>query len=197
MLSPVQAHYLKKALISQELQHEINLLSTKDSLSTFGTPFKENEDTPTHKGAVVDLPLLRFFFANYIKTFPFLKKADEKFWQDKVQVFVNLFVSKHISSSGDRQEVTKRRRLALKAEKHLSLLFNSGIKASNDETVKTATPPIPQKQPSIQPFRPEGNAINGLDVNVVTVRIVWERRHVRQHPHGVNIQSVSHGLLIP
>ncbi|KAL3233817.1 Uncharacterized protein RNJ44_03857 [Nakaseomyces bracarensis] len=82
-------------------------------------------------------PLLSYFLQEFIFSFPLLSKnmsIDESFWQTKVQVFFEHFMSMGFSDSYDREENSKRRVVGLKMKKVIMLLFNSGIGASQEKT---------------------------------------------------------------
>ncbi len=122
-LTPLRAHYLKKTLIRLQMEREVVQLNTKDALSTFGPPFRPSPDARR-----TDLPLLRFMFQHFVLTFPFLRSAPPNFFADKVQVFFDKFLERNISSTDDRDESTKRRKLTNKLEKYFVLLMGSAIK---------------------------------------------------------------------
>lgn len=122
-LTPLRSHYLKKTLIRLQMEREVSQLNAKDALSTFGPPFR-----PSPEARRTDLPLLRFMFQHFVLTFPFLRSAPPNFFSDKVQVFFDKFLERNISSTEDRDESTKRRRLTTKLEKYFVLLMGSAIK---------------------------------------------------------------------
>lgn len=137
-----------------------------------------------------ELPLLRYIFVNHVRKFPFLNQAREKeFWQDKLQVFLESFASKYISSSEDRLEETKRRKLAKKSEKLVELMMVSGIPTASgyEERIRFAEMEVVDRGANEQGLvvnQPEGNYINGWDVNVAAVRITSVKRTVRYHQHA-------------
>lgn len=129
LLTGKQEHYLKRELIAREVHSEIQELNSPTALHRFGAPFrsKYGEVSPVDS----ELPILRYIFVNHVRNFPFLDKAREKeFWQDKLQVFLESFASKYISSSEDRLEETKRRKLA-----PIHPLFSSSFFPSNSSQV--------------------------------------------------------------
>jgi hypothetical protein len=188
LLTGKQEHYLKRELISREVQDEINELSSPTALQRFGAPFR----SPYGEVAPVDseLPLLRYIFVNHVRNFPFLDQAKEKeFWQDKLQVFLESFAGKYISSSEDRLEETKRRKLAKKCEKLVELMMVSGIPTASgyEERIRFAEMEVVERGANDQGLVvnvPEGNFINGWDVNVAGVRTTSVKRHVRYHSHA-------------
>lgn len=188
LLTGKQEHYLKRELISREVHDEINELNSPTALQRFGAPFR----SPLGEVAPVDseLPILRYIFVNHVRNFPFLDQAKEKeFWQDKLQVFLESFASKYISSSEDRLEETKRRKLAKKCEKLVELMMVSGIPTASgyEERIRFAEMEVVDRQANEQGLVvnvPEGNYIHNWDVNVAGVRTTSVKRTLRYHQHA-------------
>ncbi|KAF1832940.1 hypothetical protein BDW02DRAFT_580817 [Decorospora gaudefroyi] len=195
VLTGKQEHYLKRELISQQTKYEISELSSPTALRRFGAPFHSDAGEVAPEDS--ELPLLRYIFVNHVRNFPFLDKAKEKeFWQDKLQVFLESFASKDISSSEDRLEETKRRKLALKAEKLVELMMVSGIPTASgyEERIRFAEMEIVDRQANengLTMNEPSGHFINGWDVNVAGVRTTSVKRHVRYHTHAEYILRVK------
>ncbi|KAL9106079.1 MAG: hypothetical protein Q9227_008865 [Pyrenula ochraceoflavens] len=188
ILTGKQEHYLKRELVSREVHSEIAELNSPTALRRFGAPFKSDfgEVAPVDS----ELPILRYIFVNHVRNFPFLDQAREKeFWQDKLQVFLESFANKHISSSEDRLEETKRRKLAQKCEKLVELMMVSGIPTASgyEERIRFSEMEVVDRGANEQGLLvniPEGNAINGWDVNVAGVRTTSVKRTVRYHQHA-------------
>ena len=201
-LTGKQEHYLKRELISGQVVYEISELASTTALQRFGAPFRSEfgEVAPVDS----DLPLLRYIFVHHVRNFPFLDQAREKeFWQDKLQVFLESFAGKHISSSEDRLEETKRRKLALKAQKLVELMMVSGIPTASgyEERIQFSELEVVDRGANEQGLlvnAPEGNSINGWDVNVAGVRTTSVKRTVRYHQHAVTrtIMSPYLGILL-
>ena len=197
-LTGKQEHYLKRELISGQVVYEISELASTTALQRFGAPFRSEfgEVAPVDS----DLPILRYIFVHHVRNFPFLDQAREKeFWQDKLQVFLENFASKHISSSEDRLEETKRRKLALKAQKLVELMMVSGIPTASgyEERIRFSELEVVDRGANEQGLlvnAPEGNSINGWDVNVAGVRTTSVKRTVRYHQHAV-IKYTDHTAL--
>ncbi|KAI5796581.1 hypothetical protein EDC01DRAFT_651940 [Geopyxis carbonaria] len=198
ILSGKQEHYLKRELISRQVKFEINELNSPTALQRFGAPFQ----SPLGEVSPVDseLPILRYIFVNNVRNFPFLDQAKEKeFWQDRLQVFLESFATKRISSSEDRHEETKRRKLALKCEKVVELMMNSGIPTASGyeerisfEEIEAAGGADRQaNEAGLLANVPEGHVINGWDVNIATVRQTSVKRTVRYHTHPEFILRVK------
>lgn len=104
--------------------------------------------------------------------------------------FLESFSSKNISSSEDRLEETKRRKLAIKAQKLVELMMVSGIRTSSgfEERIRFTELEIVDRNAidsGVLGTLPEGNFINGWDVNVSGVRIKYMKRNIRNHKHAV------------
>lgn len=188
LLTGKQEHYLKRELISRQVTDEISELSSPTALQRFGAPFRSQygEVSPMDS----ELPILRYIFVNHVRKFPFLNQAKEKeFWQDKLQTFLESFASKYISSSEDRLEETKRRKLANKSQKLVELMMVSGVPTASgyEERIRFAEMEVVERGANEQGLVvniPEGNYINDWDVNVAGVRITSIKRTVRYHQHA-------------
>ncbi|OKL58105.1 hypothetical protein UA08_06720 [Talaromyces atroroseus] len=194
ILTGKQEHYLKRELLSAQVRHEIVELAHPTALRRFGAPFKSEfgEVAPVDS----DLPILRFIFVNHVRNFPFLDQANEKeFWQDRLQVFLESFANKAISSSEDRLEETKRRKLAKKCEKLVELMMVSGIPTASgyEERIRFSEMEIVDRGANEQGLlvnMPDGQSINSWDVNVAGVRTTSVKRTVRYHQHAEFILRV-------
>ena len=195
LLTGKQEHYLKRELLAQQTRWEVHELSSPTALQRFGAPFRSDAGEVAPEDS--ELPLLRYIFVHHVRNFPFLNQAAEKeFWQDKLQVFLESFAQKHVSSSEDRLEQTKRAKLALKATKLVELMMVSGIPTASgyEERIRFAEMEVVERGANEQGLvanTPHGQEINGWDVNVAGVRQVAVKRHVRQHLHAEFILRVK------
>ncbi|KAJ5639250.1 uncharacterized protein N7484_007112 [Penicillium longicatenatum] len=188
ILTGKQEHYLKRELIARQVHGEISELNSPTALQRFGAPFRSEfgEVAPVDS----ELPILRYIFVHHVRNFPFLNQAEEKqFWQDKLQVFLESFANKHVSSSEDRLEETKRRKLARKCEKLVELMMVSGVPTASgyEERIQFSEMEVVERganEKGLLVNMPEGNAINNWDVNVAAVRVTSVKRTVRYHPHA-------------
>lgn len=101
------------------------------------------------------------------------------------------FANKHVSSSEDRLEETKRRKLARKCEKLVELMMVSGVPTASgyEERIQFSEMEIVERgaqESGLLANMPEGNSINGWDVNVAAVRTTSVKRTVRYHQHAVS-----------
>ncbi|KAI0456549.1 hypothetical protein F5B21DRAFT_502156 [Xylaria acuta] len=187
-LTGKQEHYLKRELVAEQVNWEISELNSPTALRRFGAPFKSDygEVSPLDS----ELPILRYIFVHHVREFPFLDKAKEKeFWQDKLQVFLESFASKNISSSEDRLEETKRKKLAMKCRKLVELMMVSGIPTASgfEERIRFAEMEIVDRNAidtGVLNTMPEGNFVNGWDINVAGVRTTMVKRNIRYHKHA-------------
>ncbi|KAF8472542.1 hypothetical protein BDZ91DRAFT_715245 [Kalaharituber pfeilii] len=188
VLTGKQEHYLKRELISNQVKWEISELSSPTALQRFGAPFRSDKGEVAPEDS--ELPILRYLFVNHVRNFPFLDQAKEKeFWQDRLQTFLESFAIKRISSSEDRLEETKRRKLALKAQKLVELMMVSGIPTASgyEERIRFEEMEVVERgavEEGLLVNVPEGHWINGWDVNVCGVREVVVKRHIKPHPHA-------------
>lgn len=194
-LTGKQEHYLKRELISHQVKYEITELNSPTALQRFGAPFKSDfgEVSPLDS----DLPILRYIFVHHVREFPFLDKAKEKeFWQDKLQVFLESFAKKHISSSEDRLEETKRRKLSIKCQKLVELMMVSGVPTASgyEERIRFSELEVVDAgaiDHGVLQTLPEGHYVNGWDVNVAGVRTTSVKRNIRYHKHAEFILRVK------
>jgi hypothetical protein len=105
--------------------------------------------------------------------------------------FLESFANKNISSSEDRLEETKRRKLALKAQKLVELMMVSGIPTASgyEERIRFSEMEIVERganENGLTINAPSGHSINGWDVNVAGVRTTSVKKHVRYHTHAVS-----------
>ncbi|KAF2415787.1 PX domain protein [Tothia fuscella] len=198
VLTGKQEHYLKRELIGHQVRDEIGELNSPTALRRFGAPFKGD------KGEVVpqdsELPLLRYLFVHHVRTFPFLDQArEQEFWQDRVQLFLESFATKQISSSEDRLEDTKRKKLAKKAEKLVEIMMVSGIPTASgyEERIRFAELEVVDRgaqENGLIANTPQGHFINGWDVNVAGVRMhTTKKRFNRSATEGEYIIRVKAG----
>ncbi|RIA89362.1 hypothetical protein C1645_772664 [Glomus cerebriforme] len=174
-LSPLQAHYLKKELISRQIRTEIQSISQHGALNNLGPPFTDKDSVETNT------PFLRFIFSRFVYTFPFLQRSDDTFWI-KVSEFLNEFYKKNISTSPTRDESTKRKKLSEKIIKEFTLLLNAGIKTTSgkEESIKVDFSSIYENY-NQKTSQDSSKFINGWAVNIVSVKAASEKRRIQKH----------------
>ncbi|CAI4055014.1 hypothetical protein SUVZ_16G3680 [Saccharomyces uvarum] len=203
VLNPTEEHYLKRELLRFQLEYEMEGLDDRFALRKFGYPFSPNDpkaseptfdhnssSMPSGKGNFsVNYPMLSYVLQEFISTFPLLStnlSVDEKFWQSKVQVFFEHFMSLGFSESYDREEASKRRKISKKLSKVILLLFNSGVGSSQEQAYYNEDKFVLQsgqarKRSNIEKFAMptrdnlenlltnESIFINGWDINIISV----------------------------
>ncbi|OBA22036.1 hypothetical protein METBIDRAFT_40599 [Metschnikowia bicuspidata var. bicuspidata NRRL YB-4993] len=127
-LSPTQEHFLKKFLVEACLQKELQEFLNPAGLACLGPPFRPAPAPAREPPAPV--PLLRFFFARFVASFPFIAMnphTDQTaFWRDTVQPFVDSFNAKHVLGAARRKgHRTKRRQANRQLLRSLLLFYNS------------------------------------------------------------------------
>lgn len=147
VLSVEHEHLLKRELIRLQLNEESLRLDNLVNVDSLGKPF-------VRPGGIYDsgdeFPLYRYVLTHFIVTFPLLKKADNKFWQESAQPFIQGLASKDISSSADRDQATKRRRIARGIKRSLLMLFVAGIGTNRKKPPKSVATIAPGKEPVAQ-----------------------------------------------
>jgi len=199
-LSPLRAHYLKRELVTLRLVQELEEFLQPDALSVLGPPFapaQPGTNVPTsvqaRQARDVDLPFTRFLFHHFILSFPMLAKAQPSFFSDKLQPFVHSFLARNISTSDDREEMSKRRKITGKFEKHLGLILSAAIKMTDnggkEEVIRISDyfdgqgNPLPQNPQAGKSLPPIPRSVIEKDmifsVNVVTVRTIVVKGRLR------------------
>ncbi|WVQ71077.1 hypothetical protein IAR50_000602 [Cryptococcus sp. DSM 104548] len=165
------------------------------------------------EGQVGDLPFLRFMFHQFLLPFPFLASAPPTFWSAKVQPFLSSFltttgmshqaaqseedrqVSESLMSKEELKEAQERKKLWVKVEKQLALMFGLGIKVQGGEEVVRIGQAELRRLEALQEERKQkwmakhgghapGELQNtGFEVNVIGVRVVVEKGRVRNRSH--------------
>jgi hypothetical protein len=93
-------------------------------------------------------------------------------------------------------EETKRRKLAIKARKLVELMMVSGIGTSSgfEERIRFSEIEIVDSNAidtGVMHTLPEGNYINGWDVNVAGVRVTQVKHTIRKHKHAEFILRIK------
>ncbi|GJN92669.1 hypothetical protein Rhopal_005704-T1 [Rhodotorula paludigena] len=219
LLTPLRAHYLKRELVTLEFVKELAQLDSPGALSVLGPPFLPKSrfvngvpkpaPAPGSPEALaeerdweanVDLPFLRFVFHHFILSFPFLIACPPTFFSHKLQPAVYSFVSRNISTSDDREQDTKRKRIAGKFEKHLGLVMSAAIKLTEnggqeevvriqDDGTSHTGAPATQASGGLVAMKKRGGltAVEGKDddfsINVVSVRNQAVKKKLRLKVH--------------
>ncbi|PRT52429.1 hypothetical protein B9G98_00049 [Wickerhamiella sorbophila] len=123
-LSVDQVHLLKRELLRLAIADESARLDNMNNINQLGPPFIDTDGMPADGSA---FPIMSYILVNFVVPFPPLARADAKFWANTAQPFIQGLASKEISSSADRDEATKRRRLGRIAKRFILMLMVAGI----------------------------------------------------------------------
>lgn len=210
-LTAIEEHYLKRELIRVQLNYELTVLSDFSQVGRLGPPFKPPTDTQSNgPDADTSMPILRHMFAHHIRTFPFFVAGLDKkgaptsraFWQDNLQKFLQVWGARDISSSEDREEATKRKRIGNKLVSLIAVYMSSGLVTTNPEEKDAKIPETGIKSSTksgvrlgkgsstaaksgVQNIDPQSlarelsdapNFINGFDINVVGVQMIHGKK---------------------
>ncbi|SCV73630.1 BQ2448_6060 [Microbotryum intermedium] len=220
-LTPLRAHYLKRELVTLGFAAELKEFDSPSAVSLLGHPFlpesrfKNGIPLPDPKPGsmealalknkveekAIDLPFLRFVFHQFVLTFPFLANCPPTFFSHKLQPFVHSFVTRNMSGSDERAEVTSRRKVQNKIEKHLGLIMSAAIKLKendgkeevvrieDDGSMQTAVPAsqAPKFGPPLKANKAQATVIPPADaafsVNIVSVHNSIVKGRVRNKSH--------------
>ncbi|PKI82726.1 hypothetical protein MVES1_004005 [Malassezia vespertilionis] len=185
-LTPLRAHYLKKTLVSLQLQRELALAMQGDVLGQLGPPFKQTPNAPQ-----VDLPFLRHFLHKFVLTFPFFVRAPPDFFSTKVQAFVERLVAHKIvvidEATGDSARLPN---ILSRFERYACLLMSSALHVPGGEEVVHITEEDRQKIVSMEKHRFAAqnavlnqHAAEALSVNIASVRTIRDRGMLRSREH--------------
>lgn len=196
-LTPIRAHYLKKALVSLQFERELKALSNPDSnsrvsiLSYLGLPFTQ---PPEDVAEVHDLLFFRFIFRQFVLTFPFLSAAPKNFFPLKVQPFFDSLIHRNLTggynatlnSTEEDVEELGRQKFLHKLEKQLTLVLGNSIKLAEKEDVVRLNQHDLDRLAAIAKRRKErlGKGQKEVfEINVVGVRSVTEKKRLRNRAH--------------
>lgn len=193
-LTPTQAHYLKKELVTLQLQKELEGLKKSPNLSEL---FASSDST--------QYPFLRYLFQTFVVDFPLLKKEGNdghaEFWT-KCQSFLDEFRKLKLDTHVPKNKSASQRRILLyKMEKMFVIALCAAIKTDQDQQYIKDT-----QQQENQPTLPAETDLSkeaetkltmyendeaylqwmgqGLDINVVGVRDIVEKRTLREKVHA-------------
>ncbi|KAF9110037.1 hypothetical protein BGX27_006860 [Mortierella sp. AM989] len=194
LLTPSQEHYLKKYLLGVLINSELERLQNDpyQTLPNLGGPFDlkdEHVDSTT--------PFLRYLFESIVVPFPFLANTKGELWP-KLRLFMDEWAKLDAGNGVERKEMIRRKRLKNKGEKTIVLLYSMAVKTvqqrdqeKKDEllrkekgiesslgrlqltTTETVIPPTSVTGP--------WTIIHGHRINVAGIRVIKEKRHVREH----------------
>ncbi|KAF9896758.1 hypothetical protein BX616_006809, partial [Lobosporangium transversale] len=196
MLTARQEHYLKKYLLGVLINREVEGLREDPykTLPNLGGPFDpKNEHTQS------TIPFLRHLFKSIVVPFPFLKDPSSKgeLWP-KLQLFIQEWTKLDGASNGvEREEMKRRKRLRNKAEKMVVLMYSMAVKTvkqreqerehkyeqgGKEQELESNLAEL-QLSTTTEPITGPSLLIHGMRINVAGIRIIKEKRHVREHEH--------------
>lgn len=192
-LNATQEHFFKKYLVEHRLAEELRYMSKRDCCGYLGPPFRVNQDQKNTN----PVPMLRFFFHNYVKKFPFIAmcslEEQRAFWQDTVQPFVESLNLKQLSDSGERAEnVTKRRQVNKKLLSGLVLFFNSVLTSENDMKYLTSAHEKPGNSSRLQKLeKPKKFSVNELRPDSLAKKLHDYQKLTYYNDLAVNVIAVK------
>lgn len=203
-LTAIEEHYLKRELIRAQINHELTILSDFRQVGLLGHPFKPaTSNTPLNDpNNDLSMPILRHVFAFHIRTFPFISSGLDKkgaptsreFWQDTVQQFLEIWGQKDLSSSEDREEATKRKRMGNKLSTMVSIYMSSGLQTTNPEekTAKIMETGTRSASTSVAQAEKDGSAANKAGVQNIDLDVLArELSDVPNFMNGIDINVVG------
>jgi hypothetical protein len=209
-LTPLRAHYLKKALVELQFEHELDAITSSGPANVSAVSFLGPPFAPPPKGTPrLDLPLLRFAFRECILTFPFLAAAPASFFPDKLQPFLASVFSRGISADGmgtdvldeevddpEAMDKAMRQKLRHKLERNLALLMGSAIKLQEKEDVVRLNQKDLDRLEDLARRRQRREKGDTFEINVVCIRTVVEKARIRSKAHEVGGTTCAGGLLL-
>jgi hypothetical protein len=187
-LTPQQLHYFKRELISQQLGKEIAEVQQSGRVASL----IEQDNSQ-------DYPFLRYLVKDFVLEFPLLKNSsnNKDFW-NKLQTFLDEYNKLKLDNYAPKNTADSQRRILMyKLEKTLIIALGTSIKTvqGKEEAIKLnpgasaqqdedlATKLSMTKLESEEGYL-EWIGMNGLEINVCTVRDVSEVRTIREHVHA-------------
>ncbi|KAG0345555.1 hypothetical protein BG004_003579 [Podila humilis] len=201
ILTPSQEHYLKKYLFGSLIHNELVRLQ-KDphgTLPNLGGPFDLLD-----QHAESTTPFLRYLFESIVVPFPFLTSTKGELWP-KLQTFMDEWAKIEAGNGVEREEMLRRKRLKKRGEKTLVLLYSMSVKSVEQRAQEEREQGGDFLDSAFDQLRLEGRdqlspslscdshsdakpalatVVSGVRMNVVAVRVIKEKRHVREHEHS-------------
>lgn len=190
-LNPQQLHYFKRELISQQLDKEVSSIKKSTQLSSLVQPTAETAK---------EYPFLQYLTQNFVLNFPLLKNGNENDFWIKLQSFLDEYSKLKLDNYAPKSARDSQRRVLLyKIEKLLIISLSASIKTvqGTEESIDLLAPAASTKEDedslvsklNLTHLESEERylewiGLNGLRLNVITVRDVSEVRTIRQHLHS-------------
>lgn len=192
---------MKKYLLSVLIKNELNRLQREpyDTLPNLGGPFDLNDE---HANSTT--PFLRYLFESIVVPFPFLTGNKGELWP-KLQLFLEELAKLDTGHGVEKEEMARRRRLKNKGERSIVLMYSMAIKTleqreqekrerSLEEGLDGLTLNSDGAAVGAAPTTGPLTIIHGVRINVAGIRVIKQRRHVREHEHAVSVTKKKHAL---
>ncbi|KAF9107761.1 hypothetical protein BGX29_005048 [Mortierella sp. GBA35] len=190
VLTQSQEHYVKKYLLSVLIHNELDRLQRDpyETLPNLGGPF-DLKDEHAHSTT----PFLRYLFESIVVPFPFLTGNKGELWP-KLQLFLEELAKIDSGHGVEREEMARRRRLKNKGERTVVLMYSMAVKTveqreqekkdmSLEDGLKGLTLGS-DAAAAVVPTTGPLTVIHGVRINVAGIRVIRQRRHVREHEHA-------------
>ncbi|KAI1321491.1 hypothetical protein EDD11_005182 [Mortierella claussenii] len=199
LLTVSQEHYLKKYLFGALIKNELERLQKEpyQTLPNLGGPF-DREDQHAHSTT----PFLRYLFESIVVPFPFLTSSKGELWP-KLQLFMEEWAKLDAGNGVEKEEMVRRRRLKNKGERTMVLMYSMSVKTVEQRAQEQKDAQLRKEQgleDSIAQLQLSSDAasqlpaadattgpsmlIHGTRINVAGIRVIKEKRHVREHEHA-------------
>ncbi|KAI9496047.1 hypothetical protein BDB00DRAFT_811506 [Zychaea mexicana] len=203
-LTPTELHYFKRELIRLELLRELDQLRRNPEITTL---LARNVDP-----AKDTYPFLRYIAQEFVIEFPLLKRGDKPEFWEKCQLFLDEFSKVKLDTYSPRRTgASQRRVLMYKAEKLLTVAMCATVKTNQgqDQPLDVRDKEQSKKQNKDEEENLaesldknmtllenedhylEWMGFNGLQIDVVTVREVSEKRTLREKLHAEFVLSTT------
>ena len=204
-LTPTELHYYKRELIRLELLRELDQFRRSPEITTLISEHVDPTKDP--------YPFLRYIAQEFIIEFPLLKRGNKPEFWEKCQLFLDEFSKVKLDTYSPRRTgATQRRVLMYKAEKLLTVAMCAAVKTKQQQDQQVEQQQQVQEPKDIKKKKEEEvlaeslennlslenedhylewMGFNGLQIDVVAVREISEKRHIREKQHAEFIISTT------
>ncbi|KAG2225678.1 hypothetical protein INT45_012150, partial [Circinella minor] len=203
-LTPTELHYYKRELIRLELLRELDQFRRSPEIATLISEHVDPTKDP--------YPFLRYIAQEFIIEFPLLKRGNKPEFWEKCQLFLDEFAKVKLDTYSPRRTgATQRRVLMYKAEKLLTVAMCAAVKTKQQQEQQVEQKQGQESKDIKKEKEQEALAeslennlslenedhylewmgFNGLQIDVVAVREISEKRHIREKQHAEFIISTT------